>query len=111
MKRCEQLEEISAEEKTEFLRGLLIDNCNPVEIILFGSHARGSSNGESDIDLFVVVDDAVDLDRLRNWIHECPEFSGADVIFRHMSDYCQKARQFGMIDYVVAIEGKSLYRR
>jgi predicted nucleotidyltransferase len=32
-------------------------NCNPVAIYLFGSHAYGTPNADSDLDIYVVVPD------------------------------------------------------
>ena len=34
------------------------------EITVFGSHARGSANEESDVDVYVVIEDLSDRDRL-----------------------------------------------
>lgn len=35
----------------------LLKPCNPEQIILFGSHAWGNSNDNSDIDLYIVTND------------------------------------------------------
>lgn len=38
---------------------LLVDEFDPLEVILFGSYARGDANEASDIDLLVVVPDEI----------------------------------------------------
>jgi predicted nucleotidyltransferase len=39
---------------------VLVEACNPTEIVLFGSVARGEAGSDSDIDLLVVIDDTTD---------------------------------------------------
>lgn len=39
---------------------IVVAACDPVEVVLFGSVARGDDGPDSDIDLLVAVDDAVD---------------------------------------------------
>ncbi|MGB8699876.1 MAG: nucleotidyltransferase domain-containing protein [Thermosynechococcaceae cyanobacterium] len=39
---------------------LLVDEFNPLQVILFGSYARGDANEASDIDLLVVVPDEIE---------------------------------------------------
>ncbi|CEP67142.1 Nucleotidyl transferase domain [Moorella glycerini] len=47
------------------ISGIIIENCRPEKIILFGSLARGKANEYSDLDLVVVMDtDMRFMDRL-----------------------------------------------
>lgn len=47
---------LSAELLDEIVRRL-VDALNPVGIYLFGSHAKGAPDADSDVDLLVVVED------------------------------------------------------
>lgn len=38
----------------ETIRDLVVDCCDPEQIILFGSYAKGMANRESDVDLIVI---------------------------------------------------------
>jgi predicted nucleotidyltransferase len=44
-----------------FVVGRLVAEISPLQIILFGSHARGDASRDSDLDLAVVVDDSKNL--------------------------------------------------
>lgn len=46
---------ITQEQINEVVRKI-VENCNPQKIILFGSHANGTANENSDLDLIVVKD-------------------------------------------------------
>ena len=41
----------------------LVRTFDPIKVILFGSHARGEAGPDSDLDLMVVVDDAMPAER------------------------------------------------
>ena len=43
----------------------IVDEVNPDEVILFGSHARGTERAGSDVDLLVVMPDAEETRRHR----------------------------------------------
>lgn len=43
----------------------IVDEVQPTEVILFGSHARGTARPDSDIDLIVVVQDSEEARRHR----------------------------------------------
>lgn len=64
--------------------------CNPIEVILYGSRARGDANAQSDWDLKVIVADEAPeswLSPLFGW--SLQEGSGvyADVSVAHLSDF------------------------
>jgi predicted nucleotidyltransferase len=50
---------VEAERLPEMVQRI-VDEFDPLKIILFGSHARGDANRWSDIDLLVVFDEPVD---------------------------------------------------
>ena len=41
----------------------LVRTFDPIRVILFGSHARGETGPDSDLDLMVVIDDAVPAEK------------------------------------------------
>ena len=47
---------------------IIVDGWNPQQIILFGSRARGDHDERSDVDLFVVLDEAQDRRELSSQI-------------------------------------------
>lgn len=51
------MEKVSAELLDEMVVRL-VDEFDPEQIILFGSHAWGTPNADSDVDLFVIVSDS-----------------------------------------------------
>ena len=56
------------EEFTNKVVGHLAKRLNPHQIILFGSHAKGTATADSDIDLLVVLPEFPDSDRRRKWV-------------------------------------------
>ncbi len=46
----------------------IVDEVHPDEVILFGSHAKGTDRAESDVDLLVVMPDAEETRRRRRRI-------------------------------------------
>ena len=47
----------------EELKGRILKFCNPKQIVLFGSRARGAAPTDSDVDLLVVWDEKAHLSR------------------------------------------------
>lgn len=45
---------------------VIVDEVNPEQVILFGSHARGDASADSDVDLVIVQTDPFSEDRNRN---------------------------------------------
>lgn len=44
---------------------VIVDEADPEQVILFGSHARGDASADSDVDLVIVESDPFDGDRDR----------------------------------------------
>lgn len=101
---------VELEERSEALgvpRALLdalVRHYRPREIILFGSRARGEAGPESDIDLFVIVDD--DARPARG-----PYRSGVDLFLRTASAFEQERRLVGTLANAAAEDGVTLWRR
>lgn len=89
----------------------LIDLFHPEKIILFGSHAVGQADADSDIDLLVVVDDASDRRALRIAMRRALNGMGLpkDVVVLTSREFETKRNIPGTIAYPAAREGKTLY--
>lgn len=97
----------------ELLEGV-IRVFDPVEVWLFGSHARGDTHEDSDIDLFVVVDDekrgkfeaGESIAAARNG------FCGPlDLFLTTSSAFEQRRTVIGTLDEIVSGEGARVYFR
>jgi len=87
---------------------------NPRQIYLFGSCARGTEHTESDIDLFVVVDDGVGdkLSNTRKAYRATRELPVAkDIIVDEVSVFEKRAQWTSSIESEVLENGKLLYGR
>lgn len=87
---------------------------DPVEVILFGSVARGEDGPDSDIDLLVVFEhiEAAEkrpmMARIRSAIET---FAPIDVLVTGQAEMIERSDDVGSILYWPASEGRSVYRR
>lgn len=87
---------------------------DPVEIILFGSVARGEDGADSDIDLLVVLDAVQPSDKrkimaaARRAITVAAPF---DILITDPAEIVARRDYVGSILYWPLREGKSVYRR
>jgi predicted nucleotidyltransferase len=87
---------------------------DPVEVWLFGSKARGDWHQDSDIDLFVVVDDD-----LTGKLEPGKALSAArggykgpvDFLVTTLSSHQARRTVVGTLDEIVAGEGRRVYAR
>ncbi len=79
----------------------LVRHYRPREIILFGSRARGEAGPESDIDLFIIVDDDARTER-------GPSRPGVDLF---VSAFERERRLVGTLANAAAEDGITLWRR
>lgn len=86
----------------------------PVEIWLFGSVACGDDDGDSDLDVLVVLDhydpaQAMELKRLARRATAVP--APFDVTFTDVGRMAARQRVAGTLERAVALEGRLLHRR
>ena len=87
---------------------------DPVEVILFGSLARGEDGPDSDIDLLIVLEKIEPAEkrptmaRIRAAIQT---FAPVDVIVTDPVEMAERHDDVGSILYWPAREGRSVYRR
>ncbi len=92
----------------------LVELFEPVEIWLYGSVARGDDDGDSDIDLLVVLDtydpsDAIDLaaQALRTATTPAP----FDVTFTDPARFAARSAVPGTIERAALLDGRCVHRR
>ena len=92
---------------------IIVDGWNPQQIILFGSRARGDHDEYSDVDLFVVLDEAPDRRELGQQISAELDCTGIarDVIISTPSDIVRQATVVGTVERAAVIDGRTLYVR
>ena len=91
----------------------IVQGWDPLQIVLFGSRARGDHREDSDVDLLVVVDDSVDWSETR-WEIRNGLPSGlipTDIVVTTPMMWLQRANLVGAIERKALIDGRVLYVR
>lgn len=92
----------------------VVEHFRPVKVVLFGSHARGEAGPDSDVDLFVVLDDHAPPEALgwrarfearRNW------HRAVDIVTCRRAVYEAKRRLPGTLSHTADAEGVVVYER
>lgn len=85
--------------------------CQPAQIILFGSYARGNADDASDLDLLVVEesveDKAAEYLRLRDALGRIS--TGVDLLLLSRHDYERRSQVKGTVPYRARHEGRVLH--
>lgn len=104
-----------SESLPEKITAVLVERFRPRKVILFGSHARGDSSPESDIDLFVELDDDLGKRPLERAVAVRSAFGlhpwPMDLLVYTTDEIRRMRRTEGTILSVVEAEGKVLYER
>ncbi len=91
----------------------LASQFSPHEIILFGSHARGESDGDSDIDLLVVMNEVEDRSRaaveMRGALADLPV--PKDIVVTTLEEIARRGQLVGTVLQPALEEGKVVYAR
>ena len=64
-------DDIIQNEMIKTITNRLVENFNPVRIMLFGSYSTGFANKHSDVDLLVIVENGTDVNRTRLDMQAC----------------------------------------
>lgn len=90
----------------------LVDTLHPEKIYLFGSHAYGQPNDDSDVDLFIIVRDS-DLPPRMKAVEGYRALSGilvpVEIKIATQSSFERRSHWLSSIERVVAEKGKLLY--
>jgi uncharacterized protein len=87
---------------------------NPRRVILFGSAARGEAGPDSALDLLVVLDDDVPVERLswRALWEARKDYDGAvDLVACRASALTERAKAIGSFAHTILEEGTVVYER
>lgn len=104
----------AAERVPESLLRSIVAEFTPQRIILFGSRARGDAQPDSDIDLLVVLDDDVPLEKLgAKAVHAARGGyrRPVDIIPCRASVLAKRARAVGSFAHIVLRDGVTVYER
>ena len=98
----------------QVLLDAIVRHYDPIEIILFGSHARGEAGLDSDWDLLVVVDDGTPPGKLRlRYAYQAIAGTriAADVVPVRLSRFRERSTIVNTLSNWAAEEGKVVYAR
>ena len=92
---------------------LIVNRFHPEKIILFGSHARGKADPDSDVDLLVVVPISRSKREKQLEIRKALRGISApkDIIVSTPEEFEWRQEVVGTIEYPAAKQGKVLYAR
>jgi uncharacterized protein len=91
----------------------IVEQFDPLRVILFGSHARGTACPDSDVDLLVVIDHVDDKRsvtvQMRRALADLP--IGKDIVVTTPEEIRRRGHLVGSILRSALREGKELYER
>lgn len=85
----------------------------PMQVMLFGSHARGDAREDSDVDLLIVIADGADRREVARTLYTLPSkelgLCPVDFIVVTASEFARRQHRIGSIYPSIAREGRELY--
>jgi predicted nucleotidyltransferase len=89
----------------------IVNEVNPLRIILFGSAVRGKIGPDSDIDILIVMPEGVHRRRIAQFLYKKVSGLGMpfDIIVATPSDLEKHKDNIGLIYRTVLQEGKEIY--
>lgn len=89
----------------------IVEEINPLRILVFGSTARGETKADSDIDLLVVMPDGSHRRRTAQQLYRKIRGLGVpfDVLVATPTDLEKYKNNIGLIYRTILTEGKELY--
>jgi len=95
----------------ESLTRSIVEAVHPLKIILFGSHAQGKANPDSDIDVLVVMPEGAHCRRTTQLLYRQIKGLGVpfDILVATPSDLEKHKDNIGLIYRTVLQQGKEIY--
>ena len=92
---------------------IIVDGWDPVQVVLFGSRARGDYHDDSDVDLLVVLDEIENHSVQQRAIHRALACTNTrrDIKLATPSEVVRKATVPGTIERAAMVDGKTLHVR
>lgn len=89
----------------------IVEEVNPLRIILFGSHAKGTARPDSDVDLLVVMPDGTPQRPTAQRLYRSMDFTDIDVdlLVATPALLARHAENIGLIYREILRTGKDLY--
>jgi predicted nucleotidyltransferase len=91
----------------------IVEQFDPLQVILFGSHARGDANADSDVDLLVVFPEVENNRTVAVAILSLLRGLGVpkDVVVTTLAEIAARGRLIGSVLEPALREGRILYER
>ena len=103
------------EKELNIINKAIVNTLKPLKIYLFGSHAKGNYNKNSDYDLCIITNDkskrkidmAIDAEMsLINLTNK-----GTDIIVLYEDEFLERSKHLGTLEYSILKEGKVIYEQ
>jgi predicted nucleotidyltransferase len=92
--------------------GQIVSRFNPERIVLFGSHARGRSSMDSDVDLLVIMDfEGRPHEKAFEIRKAIPRKFPLDLLVRRQKDIDRRLQMNDLFFKEILQKGKTLYER
>ncbi len=113
LKQPTEIDRVEAATWVQSIAERIVQNFDPLRIILFGSHARGEAGSESDIDLLVVLPHVTDKRQaaieIRRTLADLPV--SKDIIVTTPEEIEQRGTLVGTVLRPALREGEAVYER
>ena len=104
---------MAASEWIDKMVDVIVGRFEPLQVILFGSHARGEAGPDSDVDLLVVLPEVGDRRETAIQIREClAHFPVAkDIVVTTPEEIARRGHIVGTVLRPALREGRTVYER
>jgi len=103
-------------EELNKIRDVILSEIEPFQIVLFGSYATGKQNGNSDIDLMILIKEEITRKEKLNILFNIEKRFlklkyDIDIILKNWNEFNKYKKYIGTVNYDVLREGKILWTK